>query len=207
MLCPCCKTKLVVTGQERLETLEEHVSCVDPCLKDKYECPNPSCATYQKCCWNEDGEHYQSFSDKFPFIDNNSGPFGSFSRRINVEIYKHDEDRELFKLGRFKFKLVYSYKANEDGEILSRKRRIETWLKTRDDDWGYTLYISGIHMLIFSIKQFHWERKRFGDSSSHVQGRLDKENWFNKDDWWRVVACWYARTFVKLFPQKVKQTA
>ncbi len=27
MLCPSCKNELIVTGQARLETLDEHVSC------------------------------------------------------------------------------------------------------------------------------------------------------------------------------------
>ena len=100
MLCPCCKTELVITGQARLETLDEHVSSVDPCLKDKYECPNPSCATHEKCCWNDLGDCYsKTYGEKLPFIDDNNGPFGSFTRRINIEIYKKDENFDIINIG------------------------------------------------------------------------------------------------------------
>jgi uncharacterized protein YbaR (Trm112 family) len=39
-LCPICKTELIVSGQDYLETLEEHVTCSQVTAKDKYTCPN-----------------------------------------------------------------------------------------------------------------------------------------------------------------------
>jgi len=43
MRCPNCNNELKVTGQELLETLNEHVSCSPVKLKDKYECSAPEC--------------------------------------------------------------------------------------------------------------------------------------------------------------------
>lgn len=60
MKCPICEKELVVTGQERLETLDEHVCSPndEPCLKDKYECVNRFCSAYGMFMWNEYGELY-----------------------------------------------------------------------------------------------------------------------------------------------------
>ncbi len=201
MLCPCCKTELVVTGQARLETLDEHVSCVEPSMKDKYECPNSCCEAFQEIFWNSDGERYsKAYGKKVHFIDNNDAPFGSFTRRINVEIYKKDEEKDLFQIGRYKYRLVYQYKADDNGKILSRKRKIEIWIEGQNRNGSYTYYHSGIRMLFFSIGQFHRELK--WRSNKDLKDRLDKDNWRNKDEWWRVATCWYARTYLKLFPLK-----
>ena len=128
MLCPSCKTFLEVTGQERLETLTEH--CFDPngvpSLKDVYECLNPKCGCFTVCMWDYEGAVYTQKGmykeyKTVEFIDNNTGAFGSFTRQVNVEISKHDEDIRLPFFFGYVFVIAYKYKSNEDGDILSKK--------------------------------------------------------------------------------------
>ncbi len=203
MYCPSCKTELIITGQARLETLDEHVSGVEiPAMKDKYECPNKECNTYGKCCWNYYGEIYKkTFREKIEFIDDNDGPFGSFERKARVEIYKKDENKDLFKIGRFRFHLVYNYTSNYNGDILSRRRKIEMWIKNKED-CGETLYLSGIGMLIYSIKQFHKERK--WKSAEEMDKRIEEKNW-GRAEWWRKASYYYAKFFNFIDPLPTKK--
>jgi hypothetical protein len=166
MLCPSCKTKLIVDGQARLETLDEHVSAPNDevCLKDKYICPNTDCKISSCSYWNEYGEFY---CDKFSeirklekdgaFINNNNGPFGSFQRKINVEIYKKDEEYVLFDLGKYRFEVTFNYKSNEDGDILKRKRHLTIWEKD-ENSGGYIYCQNFFHSLSRKVKIFHIQR-------------------------------------------------
>ena len=202
MLCPICRTELIVTGQERLETLSEHVCDPngEPSLKDKYECPNRECVAFGELCWNDWGERYGG-GFNFPeelFIYKNDAPFGSFQRKANVEIGKHDEDHPLFGLETRwgLIRVVYKYTSNTDGDILSRKRTYEIWSKDRGGI-GYYVHPLGIHMLIFCIKDFHRKLK---------QGRLDKEDLYPRvwdKRWWKKLSCWYSRMFLRTFRKDI----
>ena len=204
MFCPVCKSELIVTGQERLETLDEHVSCVEEIsFKNKYECSNPNCPTQGVACWNEDGEFYVNDwgkSNSLQFIDNNNAPFGSFQRQANVEIYKKDEDYTLLTIGRYRFKIKFHYISNKNGDILKRKWKLEIWVREHKFG-GEMLYISGIHMLLFSICRFHRNirnlKKGCDWCRNEIKSNLFLEDW-QKKDWWRRVACWYINQYLKL---------
>jgi len=95
MKCPSCKSELIVSGQARLETVCEHVSNPNgiPSLKDKYICSDIDCETHNYgVCWNSGGEKYSEYPDNSIYADNNDAPFGSFQRKLNIEIYKDDEN-------------------------------------------------------------------------------------------------------------------
>jgi len=157
MRCPVCKKELVITGQARLETLEEHIfdSNGIPALKDKYQCVNEKCAAHiYNVCWDNTGGYYSrlySYPKKIKFIDDNTGPFGSWARRQNIEIYKHDENFDLLNLYWFKIRVEFKYKANENGDILSRKRHFHILLR---NDIGWVYWISPIKMFFFHMAQF-----------------------------------------------------
>lgn len=198
MLCPICRTELVVTGQDRLETLSEHVCDPNgtPSMKDKYECPNSSCKAFGVLCWNDWGERYGStreITDDL-FIGNNDAPFGSFQRKANVEISKKDENHSLFGIETRwgLIEVVYKYTSNTDGDILSKKRTYQIWIKDRKG-CGYIIHTLGIHMLIFCVKDFHRKIK---------WNRLDKEDLYPRTwdkRWWKKLSCWYSRMFLRLF--------
>lgn len=131
MQCPSCKSELVVTGQEKLETLNEHVSCVAVTPKDKYECLNKDCKLHGlDVCWNEDGEYYRGYRHKVDnsfFINGNTAPFGSMFRSINVET-KRDTfllfTWPLWPWVGWKCFLEVTYKSDYDGNILRRYRKL-----------------------------------------------------------------------------------
>ncbi len=195
MLCPICSKELVVTGQARLETIEEHVCAPNEeiCLKDKYECINEACSAYNRIMWGEDGDLYWkngwSRKEYFNFIDGNEAAIGSFSRKANVEIYKKDENFLLCTLFGNKIYVKYLYKSNEDGDILSRKWKFEIIKKNG------SYYISGFRMLMYSIRKFH---KNLVEKTIDEE-KFEKEylilNEWQKKDWWRRLSCWWARTY------------
>ena len=139
MRCPVCRCELVEYKMLPLQTADEHImGCENPSLKMAYCCPNTkNCAcTFADgkpvVYWNEDGELYGNAMG-LPAIDNNNAPFGSFQRKINVEVYKKDENKLILALP-FCFPSVLSgmnifthwhYKANEEGEILQRRLRFD----------------------------------------------------------------------------------
>lgn len=204
MRCPSCKTELVKRGQARTESLVEH--CFDPngsgSVKDKFVCPNEKCIVSKNSFWSQDGEYYchdilVSYAHKKSryFIDNNTSPFGSMWRKINVEAEKKDENYDLFTFGRFRFHKRYNYVANEDGEVIKRSWSLEIWEKRKGDETEH-LYISGLRMFRHEIRMFHKERK-------FRTPRILTEK-LNRDKWWNKAAYVYAYVFNKLFPVKLK---
>jgi hypothetical protein len=146
MKCPICHTELVITGQARLETLEEHVcgSGREVSLKDKYECPEKNCLAHGIYCWNEMGEEYvEDFVKSRKFDKLNMAPYGSFQRQMNVEIYKKGlPDRtKSIKIGRYKMFFEYKYVADEDGRVLLRKK-VFTMTKQDKDCPDCHIYVS-----------------------------------------------------------------
>jgi len=193
MNCPSCQHKLIHSGNVSIpyETLDEHVSGFNPSKKSFYYCDNYKCDTSQedvgkkrivlcektKQCnpikksifWSRDGERYGHISG-LKFVDNNDGPFGSISRRLNVEIYKKDENFQLINIWFYIFKVVYKYTADEYGEILKRKITIQ--ISKKDDIWkciktfnftdkSYIGFVSTFSMFKFQLRQFRGEKKEF----------------------------------------------
>jgi uncharacterized protein YbaR (Trm112 family) len=191
--CPICKTSLVITDKKRLESLEEHVFNIPPTLKDAYTCPNTACIAFlDNLIWNENGEFYcDNIQKKYPFIDNNNAPFGSWGRKANVEIYKHDEDFYLFHIKNTGIKIIYKYTADKDGIILKRKRKLEFI-------YNNTIYISGISMLYFILSAFYIDKEDYKNMPSsytlkNLNAHYEAPSWDNR--WWRKVALWYVKTF------------
>lgn len=183
MLCPVCKSELMITGKERLETLAEHVCDPngEPRLKDKYECLNPGCKARGCLMWNAYGERYGALSYS-EFVDNNDGPFGSFTRRANIEISKKDENHPLLGIETRwgQIRVVYKYEADDNGNILKRWRTYEIW--KRDGNIGHRVVIPGIYLLWCNLKWF-WRgivRGQKLQSSDLFLMSWDKR-------WWRIL--------------------
>ena len=130
MLCPCCKSLLVDNGLKEFETLCEHVensNWVNLPLRPRYNCSDLKCKTHEfGIWWNEDGELYSEKyfnNDDIKFINENDAPFNTFERKINVEIYnsglrKHIYLPSILMLFIFKPYIEFSYKSNENGDVL-----------------------------------------------------------------------------------------
>jgi hypothetical protein len=183
MKCSICKTELVQgEGQKRYQTIGEHAwdpNAVSP-LRNYWICPNPECpATNKECFWDEMGSCYGGY--KLEYINKNPEAFGSFARKSHVEVYKHNEDKIILNLYFVKFNKVYAYEADEDGNVLNRKWKIEILIRRKG---GYILYISGIRMLFYCIRKFKhslgtktwgpWSRKTLYED---ITNKWDKRWW------------------------------
>lgn len=143
-LCPVCKSPVLISSQEQYETGEEHV--IDPNResypkRDAYRCTNSDCVCNDekhKVFWNYNGEMYGGFMiDDDDFIDQNNAPFGSFERKMNLEIHKCGvKDRiELSPalcLWFLQPYIQYHYKGNVMGNVVKRWFTIEFLKKDRD---------------------------------------------------------------------------
>lgn len=203
--CPHCRADLVVTGRDYLETICEHVECVIPTLKDKYECSNLDCETRKRgIVWNAYGERYGGGYPCDIFIDNNDGPFGSYSRKANVEIHKHDEDYTFFKLGRVRLEVRFTYRSNFQGEILGRKRKLWIWIREADD-LAEMLFVTGIRLFVHRVSILETLRRNFEQMpNSAYQRRILEEIAWSNQRWWRTASKVYFFLRHPLFYSKVK---
>jgi len=176
--CPICKSNLFISGKARLQTLDEHV--FDPngevSLKDVYSCVSLECDSHAfEVVWSKDGEMYaRKFIPSPIFINNNSAPFGTLMRKINVEIYKNDENLHL-RFSKYHLELVWKYKADFDGNVLSKRPTFKLWINN-------ILYVSGISMFVYSIKLHYWRLR----SADEKRSDFDYPKYdYEKKDWWR----------------------
>jgi len=206
--CPICYQDLIITGQARLETTVEHVENPNGIIsmKDKYECINVNCPAFiEKICWDEGGEYYvYNFKSNPKFIDNNNAPFGSLERKLNVEIYKKDENYTLLNFYFFKIKVVFKYKSNENGTILERKG---TFQILKRDKIGWVYWMSPWRMFFFHLTQFKLDIKQLEDKPSYQYlvelARRIRQEYFNDTDkrFYRKVA----KVFINIFYQKIER--
>ena len=210
MRCPVCRCELVEYKMLPLQTADEHImGCENPSLKMAYCCPNTkNCAcTFADgkpvVYWNEDGELYGNAMG-LPAIDNNNAPFGSFQRKINVEVYKKDENKLILALP-FCFPSVLSgmnifthwhYKANEEGEILQRRLRFDYITK-------YGVYHNwGPHMLSYCLRHTFrdWREAKKDPHNkwtiNSLKQTVRQKSWQHKE-WWRKVNIFFAEKALK----------
>ncbi len=176
LLCPLCREVLVPS------TNPEHA------LLGRWQCKSEHCPTHWGGInWNLNGDTYSSdymkskaLENSGAFIDNNA-PFGTIGRELNVTIFKHDEDYYLGTLFGWRLKVEFKYKSNTNGEILSRKREL---IFIKPDN---TYYVSGLHMLFYTIKNYYREINLSNlDGSSPFE--IPKKGSWKAKKWWRRLA-------------------
>ena len=151
--CPICKTRLVFVKRSNYETLNDHVG--DPngyvYKKDAFGCPNESCEAHKDGLkWLADGEGPYggkfSWEAKYKYIDGNRRAFRTMWRQMDAE---QDKIIKLFKIGKFNVKLSHGCKTDLNGKKKFLSDRFHFQLTING-----ALYTSGIHMLIFVLKQY-----------------------------------------------------
>lgn len=213
MHCPICKTELVEWKQLRLETLDEHVMNAKPSYKMAYVCPNTkTCAATLAdgkpvVFWNENGELYGNPTG-LPFINNNDAPFGTFQRKINVEISKKDENKQIMVLpfwfpsvlSGMKIRTRWNYQSNEDGDILKRRLSFEY---IRKDGvihlWGLRMVRYGFSTAFRSWKKAKFDNDRWG--INELKQTVERKDWAKKE-WWRKVNAFFASMALKNLGEK-----
>jgi hypothetical protein len=155
-------------------------------LTNKYDCP--VCTPALGVWWDSDGELYADRAvDYKGFVGGNTGAFGSLARRLHVEIRKHDEEFQIFKLWGWMGEIRYRYTSNDEGDILSRKPYLQL---LRKDGSGWTYYTPGIKMLKYCCGEV-WRKRK---DSKFIASYAKKNAWDKR--WWKVVAVWFSKLLV-----------
>lgn len=213
MRCPYCNSELKETTYREFETLSEHVTNPNresfP-LRKTFECVG-KCEFSQDGFWDEWGAYYCMWSKGFSTelyhkheelkkkcVNGFTSAIDSWQRQADIEIYKDDENFKLAKIFGWTIKAKYLYEANEHGDILSRKLKLEF---IRPDG---TYYISGIKMLVFVIGRHMKSRKYFHDTDYRNDFEYPKYEYRQKD-WWRWVAPFILRIIDRAGYLKVSQ--
>ena len=184
MNCPFCDKVLTTDGYREYQNLNDYVTNPNAesyPLRMTFGC---NCELGKNCFWDKDGKLYvKEYAQALHDFTGYKSARGSISRKIDIEIYKHDEDFQFLNLFGWRFKVKYHYESNYNGDILDRKPSIE--IITPDN----TVYISGIHMLVYCIK-LHFIRK--SDNGNFWYSELKNDFEYPKyevmkRDWWRWV--------------------
>jgi len=170
MQCPACKSRVILgEGKRAYQTLDEHVCDPNGDVDEKeyYICSNHECELRNRIFWDFYGDVY-SISNDFMEIQSKYKilyPIGSPRLKSHVENDKHDEDFTLLNLYFVRFRITYKYTANENGDILSRKAKLETSVRRKGTGWS--LYISPIKMFKFSIEWFEMVANRYRNNPNN----------------------------------------
>ncbi len=197
MLCPICKSELILgEGLKKYETLEEHVCSPndEPCAKEYFICSNTSCVTHSFVFWDHMGESYRlntnylEMKEKYPY----TVPMNSWAKKKEIELEKHDEDFILLNLFFVRWKIKFEYEGDEQGNILSRKSKIEAQIRSKH---GWQLHHSNLHMFIFCINWFKsiLDRYERNPMNNYVIEELLREFESNKGDKrvYKIFANWW----------------
>lgn len=206
MYCPCCGEKLISNGRFQYEDI-----CESTTYSNKNQCPNDDCVMNDyDCMWSDDGDFF-SKNMKYRrtdliFPDDKYAALNSFSKRMEVEIYKKGLKKKTylshwFCLGLLKPYIEYEYKGDDWGNVLKRSFKIK-FLKKDVDSSEYCIhYISGIHMLIFVLKRFLRNKKSFSKKPTKYNVRellesFDRPKW-DDDRWFTRTSLIIFNTFFK----------
>lgn len=186
MLCPICKSELILgEGKKRYETLVEHVEDPNgiPCEKPYYICSNNKCESRAIVYWDEDGESYITGKNYFEIKDkyHSLTPYDSFQKKMDIEVYKHDEDFIVLNLFFMRWKCEFSYEADTWGNITKRIPKIKAYY--RDKNGNICYYISGAHMFFYRVNSFKRILDRYNKNPNNKYVIDDIRKEFINPDW------------------------
>jgi len=196
--CPVCESPVEITSQEQYETLGEHVTnpnAESHPKRDAYRCTNKECICNHpdhNVFWNYNGEMYGGFRiDDEEFIGENNAPFGSFERKMNLEILKCGVDDNKYLspalcLWILQPYIQYHYKGDVMGNVVKKWFTIEFLKKNERGEYSYqftTCWSTWKHLWIdFSSKlkayKEHKDIKILESAFEPVYNRAWVYRWF-----------------------------
>lgn len=207
MKCPVCKSELVRGEDKEFETSSEHVCNPNQNsypLRPTWECLNNKCElSGYDCFWNEYGELYSNipYSKKINWINDNEAPFGTFSRKINVEIYGKGLKKKIYLspalcLWFLQPMIEFKYLSNEDGDVLGKKMNL---IFLKKSNGSYSIHWnSWYNSLKYYFKSFKRIRKNWNKKHSSFLRKELKEK-FQKREYNLTIPYkifnWYINTF------------
>lgn len=205
MRCPGCDKELVVVGQERLETLDEHIMCVrEVSLKDRYVCQNSDCQLKpEEYCWNEYGDFYHTPQgnkfyrpDPCLFIDGLKCARGTHARKLEREIDGTKEERKKITKGRWQgWTKIWEthYTSDQDGNILSSRKAVR-WVTPEG-----IYYMSPWKMIRYSMGRMYQARKR-NNYREELLRVVKRSEWPNPENWRKITGV-IAKLLLKYDPK------
>ena len=144
MKCPCCKSELVITHQDRYESMGDGTY-----LRDGYQCLKESCVFNNfNVVWLSDGTIYTSPQNGMSY----------YMQKTILE--KFVENKNLHPIGNYMIEIIPDFKhpKNENEPYKKRIFKIfKFWKRTDNDCFAY---IVPLHRMVrFSIRQFNIHKK------------------------------------------------
>ena len=167
MKCPCCKSELVITHQDRYESMGEGAY-----LRDGYQCLKESCVfNHFNVVWLSDGTIYTSPQNGMSyymqktilekFVENkNLHPIGSWNYFYAQKRHIEKSETKKIEIGNYMLEIIPDFKHPKNENEPYRKRIFKIfkfWKRTDNDCFAY---IVPLHRMVrFSIRQFNIHKK------------------------------------------------
>lgn len=215
LYCPFCGAPLYETNRrERLETLDEHVSCCDVSMKSVYKC-SAHCEESKTFLWNYNGESYsETCNSKEEFneiwdknrkiekrLPNQSADaIGSFFFGQNVidEFLTNNKESKLFSLPwnkRHQFWVERFYTADHFGKIL-HYMPVFRFRKYSDDMCSYlpgNCLIEQISMFLYEIKSNHKCIMKDPSDERALKRLYGYGGFLRLNKWNKIETLWYSK--------------
>lgn len=184
MRCSICDKKLIISGSFIAED-----AALNSFHTNRHTCGDESCSAFGVVYWDDQGELYTDDYKKFKkliFIDGLKNARGSLARKLEVECFKHDEDRCLYSGKKWGLILYVKYKANEEGDIL---KRYYCFRILKDNCW----YTPGFVTLFRNMYRFHYRMLRhlFGKKISNWEVKDLRGDNITNNAWEYRIIKWY----------------
>jgi len=204
--CPCCFCDLVITHQDRYETLAEHVDETEPSLKDGYQCPNSSCKAHEmNAVWIEEGDFWikepPAGMDLYKAreeVENHSMTeriYAVNSWQDGYERYRKDQEKRKITLNLFFFifELAPRYKKIENACEWKRTGEWKRTIMRRATEGRYIHFMTFWDIFFFELEVYktNYSKAIAKDQNALeiLQASINNENlWGTKDDrfWWKL---------------------
>lgn len=167
--CPYCKSELKAGQKKSYETLCDHICNLNGDLpeRDTYICVNSECCAFHEkhdsFFWDFDGSFYGYLSQlKGPVDTCGTAALGSPEAKMEIELYKKDENYTAFAFRGFRINKLFHYTADKNKNILSRTVYYEFELghyilsQKRSVIWAI---LSGLYGRVFRLGSRFWKTK------------------------------------------------
>jgi hypothetical protein len=211
--CPCCLSDLVITHQDRYETLIEHVESREPSLKDGYQCLNERCAAYEyNGVWIKDGEFWikeppagMNYLEAEKQIENHSLTgriYAINSWQDGYERYREEQKKRTVILDFFWLIVHFTPRYTKIDEV-NEWKSTGKWKRTimrRIERGRYVHFMTFWDIYYFELDNYNSSLKGALSGSREDMADIlkmsnNEDRWGKKDSrfWWKIAKyfiCW-----------------
>jgi hypothetical protein len=206
MKCPCCKSELIFTHEDRYEDLCEHVSNPNgtPSMKKAYQCLNEECVAHKvNASWIEDGDVFVNPTNgisrweahrmlESASITGTTYAIDSWNHHYELGKRAIKDKTRSFEIGNWKVNIIpqekgWNYSEDQQWQPHSWKKKFEYWKKS-EDGHGWTNVIPDWRMVRFCIGKFNDNYREWKNTGSNrplmecVNEILCQTSWGTSED-------------------------